>query len=250
MTMTWNPPHTRPTEPAVGATATLTTAPCISVDQLTRSFGSTVALDGVSLAIDRGETVAVMGPSGSGKSTLAHSIAGLLLPDRGTVRLDGVELSTLSEGRRSKLRLSRIGMVFQAGHLLGDVPAVENAALGLMFAGMPRRQAVRTAAAWFPALGLDGLERRRPGELSGGQAQRVAIVRALAHQPSVVIADEPTAALDRATSAAVMRVLADLCRHTGATLIVVTHDPEVASVCSRRVHIVDGRVVADDRIRP
>lgn len=240
--MTWTPPS-----PDIASVRTRRTDGLVVVDGITKTYGPTTALDGVGVHISAGESVAVMGPSGSGKSTLAHCIAGLLVPDRGTVHVDGIEVSALSDEKRSDLRLRSIGMVFQAGHLLSDMTAVENAALGLMFAGQSRRDAVRTAAAWFPALGLDGLEKRRPGELSGGQAQRVAIVRALAHRPTLVIADEPTAALDRSTSAAVMRLLVGLCRDTGATLVVVTHDPDVATSCTRRIDIVDGRIVSDHR---
>eukprot|EP01041_Mallomonas_annulata_P018917 gene18917-38048_t len=201
----------------------------VELTGVTKSFGSTIALRDVDVQIETAQSVAVVGPSGSGKSTLAHCIAGLLVPDRGAVRIDDIEVSALSEERRSSLRLRSIGMVFQAGHLLGDLTAVENAALGAMFAGRSRREAVRAASDWFPALGLEGLEQRRPGELSGGQAQRVAIIRALVQRPRLVIADEPTAALDRSTSAAVMRLLVGLCRDTGAALVVVTHDADVAA---------------------
>ena len=219
----------------------------VDLTGVTKSFGSTIALRDVDVQIETAQSVAVVGPSGSGKSTLAHCIAGLLVPDRGAVRIDDIEVSALSEERRSSLRLRSIGMVFQAGHLLGDLTAVENAALGAMFAGRSRREAVRAASDWFPALGLDGLEQRRPGELSGGQAQRVAIIRALVQRPRLVIADEPTAALDRSTSAAVMRLLVGLCRDTGAALVVVTHDADVAASCDRRIELVDGQIVSDRR---
>lgn len=213
---------------------------------LTKSYGQTVALRDVCLELHAGTSTAVMGPSGSGKSTLLHCMAGFVRPDSGEVALEGRRIDRLGERAASKLRREQFGFVFQSDQLLSELPAVENVALPLMLAGVPRSQAVADSKRWFPALGLDGLESRRPGQLSGGQVQRVAIARAMVVGPSVVFADEPTAALDRATGASTMSVLTDACHHAGAALLVVTHDPEVAAVCDRSVTMSDGRIVATD----
>ncbi|GAA0251698.1 hypothetical protein GCM10009527_054910 [Actinomadura nitritigenes] len=158
------------------------------------------------------------------------------------MHLLGQRIDALGERRRSALRRTRFGFVFQFGQLLPELPAEENVALPLMLNGTPRREAVTAARTWFGPLGLAGLEGRRPGELSGGQAQRVAIARALAPRPAVVFADEPTGALDQATGHETMRLLTEATRHNDASLVVVTHDPSVARWCDRTVHVRDGRV--------
>ncbi|QXC59767.1 ABC transporter ATP-binding protein [Aquihabitans sp. G128] len=211
---------------------------------LHRSFGATTALAGVTLAIGRGEAVAAMGPSGSGKSTLLHCLAGIEPPDRGEVWLGPDRIDHLDERRRTAVRRRRFGFVFQSGHLLPELPAVENVALPLMLEGHPRRRAVAEARRWFAPLGIDGLEHRLPGELSGGQAQRVTIARALVTTPAVVFADEPTAALDRTTGREVVALLVQAARTSGAGLLVVTHDPEVAEACDRSVLLRDGALAA------
>ncbi|TDD89148.1 ABC transporter ATP-binding protein [Actinomadura rubrisoli] len=216
--------------------------PVLSGRGLVKRFGPAVALDGVDLAAGRAETVAIMGPSGSGKSTLLHCLAGIMKPDAGEVRLLGQRIDALGERRRSALRRSRFGFVFQFGQLLPELPADENVALPLMLDGTSRAEAVRAARAWFRPLGLAGMENRRPGELSGGQAQRVAIARALVTGPAVVFADEPTGALDQTTGHDTMRLLVEATRHNGASLIVVTHDPAVARWCDRTVEVRDGRL--------
>ena len=227
---------TRPGEPThVG--------PVLAATGLVKRYGATTALGGVSLELHARTSTAVMGPSGSGKSTLLHCIAGFTRPDEGDVSLEGHPISRLGERASSRLRRERFGFVFQSDQLLPELPAVENVALPLMLGGTSRRRATATAAQWFAPLGLDGMEGRRPGQLSGGQLQRVAIARALVVRPSVVFADEPTAALDRATGAATMTVLTDACRDAGAALLVVTHDPEVAATADRIVHMRDGRVL-------
>jgi putative ABC transport system ATP-binding protein len=215
---------------------------------LRRSFGDTVALAGVDLDILGGEAVAAMGPSGSGKSTLLHCLAGIEAPDGGEVWLGDERIDHLGETARTAVRRRRFGFVFQSGHLLPELPADENVALPLMLEGHPRRRAVAEARRWFAPLGLDGLERRRPGELSGGQAQRVTIARALVTTPSVVFADEPTAALDRTTGRDVIALLVEATRASGAGLLIVTHDPEVAAACDRTVHLRDGEVVAPSAV--
>jgi putative ABC transport system ATP-binding protein len=154
-------------------------------------------------------------------------------------------VSLSSDAARSRLRLERMGFVFQDGQLLPELPAIENVALPLLLLGRPRAEAFGRAADWLDRLGLGGLERRRPGQLSGGQAHRVAIARAMVGSPAVVLADEPTGALDQATGAEVMRVLTATAKGAGASLVVVTHDLTVARWCERHVEIVDGRVFTD-----
>lgn len=217
---------------------------------LTRTFGDDTgqpvrALDDVSLTIAAGQSVSVMGPSGSGKSTLLHCLAGILLPDAGDVSLDGEPVSLAGDAQRSALRLRRFGFVFQDGQLLAELPAEENVALPLLLRGLRRSDALVEARAWLDRLGLAGLERRRPGELSGGQAQRVAVARALVHRPAVVMADEPTGALDQTTGTEVMGVLTAAAAEVGASLVVVTHDAGVAAWCRRHLVILDGRIVSD-----
>jgi putative ABC transport system ATP-binding protein len=215
---------------------------------ITHRFGATTVLHEADITVHRGEAVAVTGPSGSGKSTLLHCLAGILAPQGGEVWLGSDRIEGWSESARARLRGSRMGFVFQFGQLLPELPAVENVALPLMLAGVQRKPAVEQAASWFPALGLGGLEQRRPGQLSGGQEQRVAIARALVTAPEVVFADEPTGALDSATGQQVMDLLIQMVGWSGAALVVVTHDAEVAGRCHRTVALRDGRTDSDDRV--
>ena len=209
-----------------------------------------IALAGVDLEIAAGESVAIMGPSGSGKTTLLHCLAGILPPTSGQVVWNGHDLAGMSDGERTALRRQDFGFVFQSGQLLPELPADENAALPLMLGGIPRQQAVTAARQWLGYLGLAGMEDRRPGELSGGQAQRVAIARALTCSPGVIFADEPTGALDQQTGHEVLRVLRDATQQTGASLVVVTHDEQVAAWCSRTVRMRDGLIVPDGGAQP
>ncbi|WP_330324259.1 ABC transporter ATP-binding protein [Streptomyces pseudovenezuelae] len=209
---------------------------------LVKKYGSTTALAGVDVEVRERDSLAIMGPSGSGKSTLLHTLAGIVRPDGGEVLLRGERIDKLGENRLSALRRKRFGFVFQSGQLLPELPAEENVALPLMLEGVPRKQAVERARRWFVPLGLDGLAHRRPGQLSGGQAQRVAIARALAVEPDVVFADEPTGALDQATSTEVVRLLTAVTREQGAALVMVTHDADVAAHCDRILHVRDGRI--------
>jgi putative ABC transport system ATP-binding protein len=208
------------------------------------SFGSTPALRGATVSVAAGEIVAVMGPSGSGKSTLLHCLAGILVPDAGEVRFDGRRIDDLREGERSALRRDRFGFVFQFGQLVPELTAEENVALPLLLNGVRRGEARPAARAWFDRLGLDGLERRRCGELSGGQAQRVALARGLVARPRVLFADEPTGALDSLTGEQVMELLVDVAREQGTTVVLVTHEPRVAAYADRDVIVRDGRVSA------
>jgi putative ABC transport system ATP-binding protein len=214
-----------------------------------KSYGTARALAGVDLTIRPGESVAIMGPSGSGKTTLLHVLAGIVTPDSGTVTFQpstghAVELAGLGESARSRLRREKFGFVFQQGLLIPELTAVENVALASMINGVKRADATAHAASWLAALGLAGMEDRRIGELSGGQAQRVAIARAQATGADLVFADEPTGALDSHTSQDVMNALLWSTTGQGRTLLVVTHDADVAARCSRVVAVRDGQIVS------
>lgn len=222
-------------------------APLVATN-LVKKYGShTMALAGVDLTVAPGESLAIMGPSGSGKTTLLHVMAGIITPTSGDVTWRSRSLTSLKDRERTMLRRSDFGFVFQSGHLLPELPCVENVALPLMLNGLERREAVARAMPLLQQLGLSGMEMRRPGELSGGQAQRVAIARALIASPGVVFADEPTGALDQNTSAEVMQTLTGAARAFGASLMVVTHDPNVARWCDRTISMQDGRIVAEHR---
>ena len=220
------------------------TGTVLSAGEVTKSFGATVALHGASMSLQRGEILAVMGPSGSGKSTLLHCLAGIFAPDSGEVVFDGRVLSALSDRQRTRLRRTDFGFVFQFGQLVPELTAVDNIALPLLLSGVRRRAAYSQAAAWFPRLGLDGLEGRRTGELSGGQAQRVAVGRALVTRPKVLFADEPTGALDSLTGENVMDLMVETVRAEGTSVILVTHDARVASHADRQITVRDGVVYA------
>ncbi|MDO5645160.1 MAG: ABC transporter ATP-binding protein [Dermabacter sp.] len=209
--------------------------------------GHAFALAGVSLAVAPGESIAVMGPSGCGKTTLLHVLAGILAPTDGVVHLRGSSLSSLGDASRTRLRRSDFGFVFQDGQLLPELTARENVMLPRMLAGTSRRGAQQLADQWLGRLGLGGLEARRPGQLSGGQAQRVAIARALAGSPSVVFADEPTGSLDQATGHEVLGLLLGAVKDAGASLVMVTHDADVAAACGRIIHMRDGLIESDSR---
>ncbi|MFJ7065739.1 ABC transporter ATP-binding protein [Streptomyces sp. NPDC101115] len=205
------------------------------------------ALQDVSLTVRPGEAVAVLGPSGSGKSTLLHLIAGLDRPDAGTVTVDGVRVDELGEAASARYRRSKVGMVFQFFHLLDDLTVTDNVLLPAQLAGTARGEAARRAAELLEALGIDRHARAHPGRLSGGERQRVAVARALMNRPPLLLADEPTGALDTAAGEDVSRLLADL-NADGQTIVVVTHDLALARSCtSRTVELLDGRIV-DDRV--
>ena len=206
------------------------------------SFGETPALRRADLSVQRGEVLAVMGPSGSGKSTLLYCLAGILVPDTGEVSFDGQRLDTMREEQRSRLRRDRFGFVFQSGQLVPELTAEENVALPLLLGGTRRKEALRGARAWFERLELDGLERHRAGEMSGGQAQRVALARGLVAHPDVLFSDEPTGSLDSLTGELVMGLMTGAAREEGTTVVLVTHEPRVAAYADREVIVRDGRV--------
>ncbi|MGB6457031.1 MAG: ABC transporter ATP-binding protein [Streptosporangiaceae bacterium] len=207
-----------------------------------RSFGQTPALRGASVAVAHGEVLAVMGPSGSGKSTLLHCLAGILTPDRGELWFDGRRLDTLSESDRTKLRRTAFGFVFQFGQLVPELTIADNIALPLLLNRVKRKVAYDKAAAWLDRLELSGLGGRRTGELSGGQAQRVAVARALVTRPQILFADEPTGSLDSLTGEMVMDLIVGLAREEGATVVLVTHDARVAACADREILVRDGQV--------
>jgi putative ABC transport system ATP-binding protein len=210
-----------------------------------KSFGQTPALRGASVAVSRGEILAIMGPSGSGKSTLLHCLAGIFAPDGGEVWFDGSRLDTLDEAARTKLRRTAFGFVFQFGQLVPELTAADNVALPLLLNRVRRRTAYQTAGSWLDKLGLGDKGGRRTGELSGGEAQRVAVARALALKPQLIFADEPTGSLDSLTGEKVMNLLVGLAREEGTTVVIVTHDARVAAYADRVVMVRDGLVAFD-----
>ena len=214
----------------------------LELRDITKSFPQQRVLEGISLTVGDGESVAIMGPSGSGKSTLLHCMSGVLVPDQGEVLFDGRDVAAMSDAERSRLRLEHFGFIFQDGQLLPELTATENVALPQIMRGVSRSQAHKDAVDMLTRLGLGAYVDRYPGQLSGGQGQRVAIARALAGPPSVVFADEPTAALDQATGHEVMQQIVAVCQKFGVALVVVTHDPKIADWCSRRVEIRDGLI--------
>ncbi|MEU8673669.1 ABC transporter ATP-binding protein [Streptomyces sp. NPDC048560] len=213
----------------------------LSAHGLHKTYGSTAALDGASFSIHPGEVVAVMGPSGSGKSTLLHCLAGIITPDAGTITYAGRELSAMSDAERSALRRSDFGFVFQFGRLVPELTCVENVALPLRLDGVRRKAAERTAREWMERLEVDDLADKRPGEVSGGQGQRVAVARALSASPKVVFADEPTGALDSLNGERVMELLTETARSANVAVVLVTHEARVAAYSDRDVTVRDGR---------
>ena len=205
------------------------------------------AVRGVSLEVAPGDFVAMAGPSGSGKTTLLNLLGGLTRPTRGAVWVGGRRLNDLSDKQLARLRLERIGFVFQAYNLLPVLSAMENAEFTMLLRGVPTEERRRRVRALFQEIGLEGLEDRRPTKLSGGQQQRVAVARAVVGEPALVLADEPTANLDSVTSAALLDVMERLNREHGTTFVFSTHDPRVMERARRLVHLVDGRIGGDER---
>ncbi|MFD0151405.1 ABC transporter ATP-binding protein [Streptomyces sp. NPDC055721] len=220
----------------------MNSVPLLRATGLDKAYGPTPALAGADFALRAGEVVAVMGPSGSGKSTLLHCLAGIVRPDAGTITYDGRDLTGLSDTARSSLRRTDFGFVFQFGQLVPELTCVENVALPLRLNGERRKTAEARAAEWLARLEVDAVGHKRPGEISGGQGQRVAVARALVTAPRVIFADEPTGALDSLNGERVMRLLTDASRDTGAAVVLVTHEARVAAYSDREIVVRDGSV--------
>ncbi|MFJ6567466.1 ABC transporter ATP-binding protein [Streptomyces sp. NPDC091292] len=225
----------------------MTPVPVLELRDATKSYpGGVHALRGVNLTVDTGELVAVVGPSGSGKSTMLHVMGTLDTPTSGTVRVAGYDVSRLSDSRLSALRARHIGFVFQHFHLAAGRDAVDNVADGLLYAGVPLRERRARARDALAQVRLDHRHAHTPNELSGGEKQRVAIARALVGDPTLLLADEPTGALDTASGEIVMELLHEL-NASGTTICVITHDTGIAESLPRRVRFKDGEIVSDTR---
>jgi putative ABC transport system ATP-binding protein len=223
-------------------TPAVTGASLIEARGVYKSFGQTPALRGASVSVRSGEIFAIMGPSGSGKSTLLHCLAGIYTADKGEVVFDGQLVNTMNEADRTKLRRTSFGFVFQFGQLVPELTAADNVALPLLLNRTKRKVAYQSAGVWLEKLGLGDKGARRTGELSGGEAQRVAVARALALTPRVIFADEPTGSLDSLTGEKVMDLLTRLAKDTGSTVVIVTHDARVAAYADRVATVRDGLV--------
>jgi putative ABC transport system ATP-binding protein len=220
----------------------------VEVNEVTKRYegGGLMALDRISFKVVKGEAVAVMGPSGSGKSTLLNLIAGLDKPTNGTVTVAGQRIDILSETKLAKYRRTQIGMIFQFFNLLDDLTVSDNVLLPAQLTGVPRREARDRSAELLGRLKIDRYSDTYPGRLSGGERQRVAIARALVNDPAVLLADEPTGAVDTQTGDEIVELLREL-NTAGQTLVIVTHNPDLAARCAQRtVRVADGRIV-DDR---
>jgi putative ABC transport system ATP-binding protein len=226
----------------LGELASASVGPLVEAEDVHKRFGGTTALDGLSVEIGGGEIVAVLGPSGSGKSTLLLCLAGILLPDTGDVRYRGRSLASVSDSVRTGLRRDEFGFVFQFGQLVAELTALDNVSLPLRLAGLRRRDAVERAREFLASLGVDDIADKRAGEMSGGQAQRVAVARALVSRPRVIFADEPTGSLDSTNGELVMELLVSTARRQGSSVVLVTHEPQVAAYADREIVVRDGRL--------
>lgn len=212
----------------------------ISAKNITKSYGGSAVLRGVSLDIAKGEILAIMGPSGSGKSTLLHSLAAIISIDGGEITLDSKRIDILSDKQKSILRRTSFSFVFQFSQLVPELSAVDNVALPLLLNGVKRKDAYRRAEVWLEKVGLKSKEESLPGQLSGGQAQRVAIARAMVIEPAVLFADEPTGSLDSLNSEKVMELFIATAKENGTTVVMVTHEPSIAAYADREIIVRDG----------
>ena len=212
----------------------------ITARGVVKSYGNSPALRGIDFSAARGEIVAITGPSGSGKSTLLHCLAGIVRPDAGSVHFGGERIDDTSEAHRSRLRRTRFGVLFQFGHLVPELTAAENVAMPLLLAGVRRREAVTAAGNWLQRFDVAHLAGKRPTQMSGGQAQRVAAARALVTEPEILFADEPTGALDTLSGEQVMAQVTRVARSSATTVLLVTHDARIAAYADREVVVRDG----------
>lgn len=218
----------------------------IEAKNIKKAFGKkTLALRGANLEVEPGEIVAVMGPSGSGKSTLLHCLAGILKIDSGEVRFEGENIGKMSDKKRNQLRREKFGFVFQFSQLVPELTALDNVALPLLINGVNKTEAYTKAKAWLKKVGVEAVANQIPGELSGGQAQRVAVARAMVIEPKILFADEPTGSLDSLNSEKVMDLFIKTAKEVGTTVIMVTHEPTIAAYADRSVIVRDGVVTGD-----
>lgn len=215
----------------------------ISAKNIKKSYGKTEILHGVSLDVKQGEVLAIMGPSGSGKSTLLHSLAAIISVDSGEIIFDGHNIGKFSDNKRSILRRTAFGFVFQFSQLVPELTVIDNVALPLLLNGVNRNKAYKEAKKWLGGVGLTDKYESTPGEISGGQAQRVAIARAMVVQPKILFADEPTGSLDSLNSEHVMELFIKTAKDNGTTVIMVTHEPSIAAYADREIVVRDGQIV-------
>ena len=224
----------------------------IEIDELVKQYHmgdvTVTALCEVSLTVEQGDFLAIMGASGSGKSTLMNILGCLDKPSSGSYRLDGESVGNLDRDRLAEIRNRKIGFVFQSFNLLARTSALENVELPMLYAGVPAAERHQRAMDALKAVGLEGREHHHPNQLSGGQQQRVAIARSLVNRPSIIMADEPTGALDSRTSIEVMAIFQKLNREQAITMVLVTHEPDIAGYAGRILHFRDGRIVKDERV--
>jgi putative ABC transport system ATP-binding protein len=227
-------------------------APVIEIENLVKDYRlgerPVHVLKDLSFEIERGDFVSIMGPSGSGKSTLMNILGCLDKPTSGVYLLDGISVGNLDRDQLAEIRNRKIGFVFQQFNLLARTSALENVELPMMYTDAPARERREQARRALLAVGLTGREEHQPSQLSGGQQQRVAIARSLVNSPSIVLADEPTGALDSRTGLEIMAIFQRLNREQGITIIVVTHDPDIAAYSNRNIHLKDGRMQLDERL--
>lgn len=217
----------------------------ISAKDIKKAYGKTHALRGASLRVKKGEVLAIMGPSGSGKSTLLHSLAAIISVDSGEIRLNGKRIDKLPDDKRSILRRTMFGFVFQFGQLVPELTVEDNVALPLLLNKKDKKEAYKKAKRWIAEVGLSGKENNLPGELSGGQAQRIAIARAMVIEPQILFADEPTGSLDTFNSEKVMELFIKTAKEHGTTVIMVTHEPSIAAYADREIIVRDGKIVGE-----
>ena len=217
----------------------------ISAKDIKKAYGKTHALRGASLEVKKGEVLAIMGPSGSGKSTLLHSLAAIISVDSGEIRLNGKRIDKLPDDKRSILRRTMFGFVFQFGQLVPELTVEDNVALPLLLNKKDKKEAYKKAKRWIAEVGLSGKENNLPGELSGGQAQRIAIARAMVIEPQILFADEPTGSLDTFNSEKVMELFIKTAKEHGTTVIMVTHEPSIAAYADREIVVRDGKIVGE-----